>query len=409
VHWTFYIGVVGDYFLETQHADWNSRCGSFNVKMWCSNGAEAASPADSDPLGFSVDVKTGAITGTPQRVRDGYKMRLRAVDAADVRTDVKEWAFDVKEPPKFALNPDANWTDATDGNLASKYHVGETHLLPKPRIKKEDLLQHPAGGNFGQVVYLLSAQPVGAAFGPTLASPSNCTATETDASQIVSALTDVATGAGAINIQCEGSYEAKLVVRDGAGDEVVLRSWRFEVLRRDTAVPEHGPGGQGCANGSPVDGAEMDRKFTCDCSATKFSGDNCMYSEAEVKAAQSTSSQDATLSYAVVGVVFGVLVLAAVIVKYQRYQRSRMATDFLAQLTQMKDQGQVGADLISRDRVPRELKRGWLTFINKLGEGAFGEVWKGLLKDGNNVSVPEYIVAAKTIKEGKAMEASVFL
>ena len=47
----------------------------------------------------------------------------------------------------------------------------------------------------------------------------------------------------------------------------------------------------------------------------------------------------------------------------------------------MREEGQVDPGQISGARVPRELRRGWLMFIDKLGEGAFGEVWKGLLKD----------------------------
>ena len=97
--------------------------------------------------------------------------------------------------------------------------------------------------------------------------------------------------------------------------------------------------------------------------------------------------QDNTTSY-IIGAVFAVLVLAAavifLVVRYQRYQRSRMATDFKAQLEQMMVDGLVDPGQISGDRVPRELKRGWLMFLDKLGEGAFGEVWKGLLNDGDN-------------------------
>ena len=86
-HRTYYLE-AGDYFLATLGASYQQKCDNFNVKMTCSDGGETASPADSNPLGFSVDANTGAITGVPERPRrDGspYKMRLRAVDAANVR------------------------------------------------------------------------------------------------------------------------------------------------------------------------------------------------------------------------------------------------------------------------------------------------------------------------------------
>ena len=284
-HRTFYINETGDYFLETQASFVIGGCNHLNVKMECSGGAATASPADSDPLGFSVDATTGAIVGTPQRVRDGYKMRLRAVDAADVRATVAEWTFDVKAPPEFSLRPATGWAAETDGKLASKYHVAETHLLPKPRLATEMLLQHPAGSNYGDVVYLLSAKP--AAGNP------NCTVGDTEETQVISALTDVATGAGAINIQCEGNYRATLVVRDGAGAEVTARSWNFAVRPRDTAVPEYGPNGGNCTNGVAVDGTEMDGAFTCDCAGTRFTGNNC-----EVTS-EVASAQDDTTAYVI--------------------------------------------------------------------------------------------------------------
>ena len=79
---------IGDYFLETSSATLVASCSDFEIKLECSGGGETAAPADSNPLGFSVDANTGAITGLPERPRrDGspYKMRLRAVDAANVR------------------------------------------------------------------------------------------------------------------------------------------------------------------------------------------------------------------------------------------------------------------------------------------------------------------------------------
>jgi serine/threonine protein kinase len=273
-HRTYFIGEVGDYFLASAGSSTANACSNFNIKMACSGGAESASPVDSDPLGFSVDVKTGAITGTPQKVRDGYKMRLRAVDAANKRTTIADWMFDVKEPPVFALNPTAGWSAETEGALASKFHVSETHLLPKPHVKTAELLQHPASGTFDQVVYLLSAEPDG--------HTPNCTGAGVtmNETQTISALTDVSTGAGAINIQCVGNYTAKLVARDGAGANVEVRSWRFEVLPRDTAVGAYGPNSMECTHGEAIDGKEeMDGAFTCNCDDTQYTGLNCQYSD----------------------------------------------------------------------------------------------------------------------------------
>ena len=184
-------------------------------------------------------------------------MRLRAVDASNQRTTIQEWDFAVKATESFAINPEAQWSPASDGRLASKYHVAETHLLPGPRLSPSELLMNPANGAFEKVVFLLSAARVGggdtclggggggvnekatgagasgagsAAPSPSVLELGNITAGS------ISALTDVATGEGAISIQCVGNYTAKLVVRDGAGDEVTLRDWAFQVLPRDTSI-----------------------------------------------------------------------------------------------------------------------------------------------------------------------------
>ena len=77
----------------------------------------------------------------------------------------------------------------------------------------------------------------------------------------------------AIPISCARS------IRDGAGDEVTLRNWTFEVLPKDTSIPAYGPGGRDCANGVSVDTDQMDSSFTCDCSGTKFTGENCEVSD----------------------------------------------------------------------------------------------------------------------------------
>lgn len=229
-------------------------------------------------------------------------MRLRAVDAADNRATISEWTFDVKEPPAFALNPSAKWSPRTDGALARKYHVAETHLLPKPRVKTAELLRHPAGGAFDHVVYLLSV----------VTDVHNQDCPDADAAvnetQTISDLTDVATGAGAINIQCEGNYTAKLVARDGAGANVEIRSWRFEVLPRDTTVGAYGPHGKECIHGEAVDGIEMDAAFTCNCNETRYTGSNCQVDQVDPPPPQDTMAK--TASYAAICAVVCLLCVA---------------------------------------------------------------------------------------------------
>ena len=135
----------------------------------------------------------------------------------------------------------------------------------------------------------------------------------------------------------------------------------------------------------------MDGAFTCDCEGTKYTGDNCETAQGDTTAAM-------------IGAVLGVVVLGAAVIflllKWQRYTRSMMATDFFEQLQAMKDRGEMDeAQAVLKGSVPRELKRGWLALIDKLGHGQFGDVWKGLLTDSDNAAVPEYMVACKVVKE----------
>ena len=149
-------------------------------------------------------------------------------------------------------------------HCSCRYHVSETHLLPMPDVGTDLLLEHPANEAYDQVVYLLTVNRVDGG-NQTCGSAG---LQDVNSTRSISALTDVATGEGAINIKCEGNYTAALVVRDGAGFEVPIREWGFQVLRKDTAVPEYGPDGSGCANGNAVDGEPMDRHFTCNCAGT---------------------------------------------------------------------------------------------------------------------------------------------
>merc|ERR1712196_400595 len=53
---------------------------------------------------------------------------------------------------------------------------------------------------------------------------------------------------------------------------------------------------------------------------------------------------------------------------------------------------------VDHSGVPREGRRGDVTMLVKIGEGQFGEVWKGILDESSSGGVPGYTVAIKTLK-----------
>ena len=171
---------------------------------------------------------------------------------------------------------------------------------------------------------------------------------------------------------------------------------------RDTSLPRNGPGGKWCGPGDPVDGAEFDGRFTCDCSATKYTGANC-----DSDSGQDGGGDTATVVVsAVFAVVLIVGIVAAVAAKLQARAVRNRPFDFKAELDRLLAAGVVvaadscstpsgggGSDGTPATLLPREIKRSKVSLTEKLGKGAFGEVWKGVLDDQGN----EYLVAVKTL------------
>ena len=179
-----------------------------------------------------------------------------------------------------------------------------------------------------------------------------------------------------------------------------MKTWTFVTLRADTRNDMYGPGGKGCVhNGMQVDAVPLDLKFTCDCNRTGYIGQNC---EIETLATGSEDFGGVTTTAYVFAMCLGAVVVAALLVagvtKFRKHKEANAPADFTTQLQSLKDAGLVDPEQPSQDRVPRELKRGWVTTIDRLGHGKFGEVWKGLLADADNAAnVPEYLVAIKVV------------
>ena len=340
-----------------------------------------------------VDKETGQwrIATSSDQVGTIFTATLSAFGASGMGVELKAWSFAVQDRPALALtSPSDAFLNTTNG-YRSVFAVGESYSCQAPppglvaggtgtRVYAMEIhLAANATGTAGNVALALGQQP-GKWFvdgkGETLAEP---------------AIVELDGGTDEYTRQ----YEGRLTVRDEAGSSIVVKQWVFRVLRRDVDVDAYGPGGAGCGAGAKVDGVPFDKAFTCDCAGTKFTGRSCAVLAA-------SSGQDGTAADATTAVLV-VLVLSAaaalVLVRYHRWKRAMVATDFSAQLQTMMLQGEVDEDQTLEGRVPRELKRGWLSLVDKLGHGAFGDVWKGLLKDGASPGVPEYMVAVKVVKQ----------
>ena len=55
-----------------------------------------------------------------------------------------------------------------------------------------------------------------------------------------------------------------------------------------------------------------------------------------------------------------------------------------------------------RARTPREIKRSFLSLVEVVGKGQFGQVWKGMLDESPDGGAPSYMMAAKTVRDSNA-------
>lgn len=118
---------------------------------------------------------------------------------------------------------------------------------------------------------------------------------------------------------------------EGGSDFVVVEEFQMVVRRvSDCSNVTNGPNEQGCFSGTCLDLVEFDNSFTCNCSGTEFTGDNCQL----VRAASSASS----IPVPVIGGGAALLVLVALLALLFVYQRRRaekarrVPIDFAAQL-----------------------------------------------------------------------------
>jgi hypothetical protein len=163
-----------------------------------------------------------------------------------------------------------------------------------------------------------------------------------------------------------GRYTGELFARDSVGAEVSVHTWEFEVI--------------------PV----VKESFS-----ERLGG---------------------SIAAAVLGIIIVALFLTFTYAKYWQRKRAMQPVDFSSIFNRMLDSGEItinvnnstghqdnqGKNQITEQSVklPREIPRRCITKSEKVGQGAFGEVFKGILDEtSNNNGVPGYLVACKSVAD----------
>lgn len=277
------------------------------------------------------------------------------------------------------------------------YELGQTYVISK--------LQHGFvfANVLGQTVYDVECEDAGSK--RAIACPGQFTITPASDDLLVFQATAPTTA----------PVTAKLIVRDtgrscgGLGPQsvTVATEWNLAVRPDDRANVTNGPNGMGCANGgSPVDSVKFDGAFVCDCSATPGAGDNC------AQLASSAKGATAGVTWAGAGsavfIALAALIAAKYSGRYRAYREIMAPVDFVAMVEMMVATGAIdaaactdkqaaGKGSVGGSAAPREIPRKRLAMLGRLGNGAFGEVWKATLDEESSRGVPVHTVAAKTV------------
>eukprot|EP00054_Salpingoeca_dolichothecata_P031203 m.261672 g.261672 ORF g.261672 m.261672 type:complete len:2411 (+) comp26784_c0_seq7:205-7437(+) len=146
----------------------------------------------------------------------------------------------------------------------------------------------------------------------------------------------------------------------------------------DCDTSTFGPNERGCGAGLCVDIIPNDQSFTCDCSNINLTDANCL--ESSQLHTQPSSDGSVTLALAISVPLVVLVGLVFLLLLYLR-RRSR-PHDFTP----------LGGN------APKEIRRSNLMMLETLGAGQFGEVFKGLLRDGDKGNA-EFLVAIKSLRK----------
>lgn len=235
------------------------------------------------PDGWFVGTDSGEITGVFASVADGGEVitiKLNAVDKGGETALVEEYSFSVVNPPKLELKWSEDRTQAgaeftnPQEMTDTFYAVDDTYQLPPRTVLTTTQLS--AGEGLGSIRYAL-------ALGGTV--PEGLFLNTITGEILVKF---VARDQGK-------TYNVSLEVVDQGNQRATLETMTMRVKYRDVEDLDNeasfGPTQNACANGVKSDDSnEFDGSYTCDCTGTVFSGDNCETEDKEVLNCEDTES-----------------------------------------------------------------------------------------------------------------------
>jgi serine/threonine protein kinase len=104
------------------------------------------------------------------------------------------------------------------------------------------------------------------------------------------------------------------------------------------------------------------------------------------------------------------LVVAALFfgMRWKAQREKNRPFSFEQEIAELKSRGLISAS--TKDTGPREISRKCIKILAKIGEGAFGKVYKALIDEMSTRGVPEYTVAIKTLSNSPtSAEIKVFM
>jgi serine/threonine protein kinase len=187
----------------------------------------------------------------------------------------------------------------------------------------------------------------------------------------------------------------RIMVEDRIGRVAVVESFELKVHAKDIDVHTNGPNGIACdPTGTllAVDGEPFDDSFTCECLPT-MGGENCEVRFSLSNRHKSLNGDSAKGVGMALGAVAILVVFVVVAYRVRQYTIKMAPTDFSALQSELR---------------PREIRRGCVTLLERIGAGNFGEVWKASLRDGYEENRQhDMVVAVKLVKLKECRPSSV--